>query len=124
MSQEEFGHWRSAFAIYARDMPLFAVLCTFPNQDTAQRVGRALVEEKLAACVNVLPHVQSIYRWEGKVESAEEVLAVVKTTEEAYERLETRLKALHPYDVPEIIAIPVERGDAAYVNWVRQMTAE
>jgi periplasmic divalent cation tolerance protein len=81
-----------------------------------------LVEESLAACVNVLPDVQSIYRWEGKVESAVEVLAVVKTTKGAYERLETRLKELHPYDVPEIIALPVEQVEAAYARWVQEST--
>ena len=105
-------------------MSLLVVLCTFPDKDTAQRIGRMLVEEGLAACVNVLPGVQSIYRWEGKMESAEEVLTLVKTTKGTYPRLETRLKELHPYDVPEIIALPVERGEAAYARWVGEMTAE
>src|SRR3954471_11729850 len=98
-------------------MSLLVVLCTFPERDTAERIGGMLVEERLAACVNVLPGVQSIYRWEGKVESAEEVLAIMKTTAEACSRLETRLKKLHPYDVPEIIAVPVERVAAAYAKW-------
>jgi periplasmic divalent cation tolerance protein len=103
-------------------MSLLVVLCTFPDKDTAQRIGRMLVEEGLAACVNVLPGVQSIYRWEGKVESAEEVLAVVKTTDRAHGSLETRLKELHPYDVPEIIALPVEKAEEAYARWVHEST--
>jgi periplasmic divalent cation tolerance protein len=103
-------------------MSLLVILCTFPDGGTAQRIGRMLVEEGLAACVNVLPGVQSIYRWEGKVETAEEVLALVKTTEKRYAGLETRLKELHPYDVPEIIALPVERAEAAYAKWVQEIT--
>jgi periplasmic divalent cation tolerance protein len=103
-------------------MALLVVLCTFPDKDTAERIARALVEAGLVACVNVLPGVQSIYRWEGKVESAEEVLAMMKTTEEAYPRIEARLKELHPYEVPEIIALPVERAGAAYAKWVKEMT--
>jgi periplasmic divalent cation tolerance protein len=104
-------------------MSLLVVLCTFPDRDTAQLIGRMLVEEGLAACVNVLPGVQSIYRWQGKVEVSEEVLTVVKTTERTYGRLESRLKDLHPYDVPEIIALPVERAEAAYAKWMDEMTA-
>jgi periplasmic divalent cation tolerance protein len=107
---------------YDRRMPILIVLSTFPDKDTAQRIARALVEDGLVACVNVLPGVQSIYRWEDRVEAAEEVLAVMKTTEEAYPRLEARLKELHPYEVPEIIALPVERAEAAYAKWVGEMT--
>ena len=103
-------------------MSLLVILCTFPDKDTAQRIGRILVEEGLAACVNVLPNVQSIYRWEGKVEAAEEVLTLMKTAERTYARLETRLKELHPYEVPEIIALPVERAEAAYAKWVQEIT--
>jgi periplasmic divalent cation tolerance protein len=103
-------------------MPLLVVLCTFPDQETAQRVAHTLVESGLAACVNLLPGAQSLYRWEGKVESAEEVLAVMKTTEEAYPLLESRLTELHPYDVPEIIALPVEKAQENYAKWVIKMT--
>jgi periplasmic divalent cation tolerance protein len=94
------------------------VLSTFPNTDTARHIATALVEERLAACVNLCPAVQSIYRWQGQVESAEEVLAIIKTTRSAYGALEERLKTLHPYDVPEIIALPVERGLESYVKWL------
>ena len=96
------------------------VLSTFPNSDTARQIATALVEAQLAACVNLCPAVQSIYRWQGQVESAEEVLAIIKTTRSAYAALEERLKALHPYDVPEIIALPVERGLASYMKWVSE----
>jgi periplasmic divalent cation tolerance protein len=105
-------------------MPLLVVLCTFPDQDTAKQIGRSLVEEGLIACVNLLPGVQSIYRWEGKVESTGEVLTLMKTTEEGYARLEARLKALHPYEVPEIIALPAQGAETAYAKWVSDMTRE
>lgn len=103
-------------------MPLCLVLSTFPDHDTARRIATALVEARLAACVNLVPSVQSIYRWQGKVESADEVLAVVKTTAEMYPQLEARLKELHPYEVPEIVALPTERVLEAYAKWVSEMT--
>ena len=99
-------------------MEVLLVLSTFPNMEAARQTATALVESQLAACVNLCPAVQSIYRWQGKVESAEEVLALIKTTRAAYPALEARLKTLHPYDVPEIIALPVERGLDAYLQWV------
>src|SRR6059058_3705658 len=103
-------------------MALLVVLCMFPDKDTAERIARAVVEAGLAACVNLLPAAQSIYQWKGKVESAGEVLAMMKTTEEAYPRLEALLKELHPYEVPEIVAVPVERAEAAYAKWVGEVT--
>lgn len=103
-------------------MPLCLVLCTFPDKATAQRVATALVEQRLAACVNLLPAIDSIYRWEGRIESACEVLALIKTTAEACPQLESKLKELHPYEVPEIVALPVERAEAVYAKWVAEMT--
>ena len=105
-------------------MALHVVFCTFPDKEVAQRIARTLVEEGLAACVNLVPGVQSIYRWEGKVESAEEVLGVMKTTDLAYAKLESRIKELHPYEVPEIVAVPVERVEEKYAAWVTEMTAQ
>ena len=102
-------------------MSICLVLSTFPDAETAQRIASALVEEGLAACVNIIPGAQSIYRWEGKIESAGEVLALAKTTLSGYAHLEERLKELHPYSVPEIVALPVERAQAAYAQWVAQM---
>lgn len=101
-------------------MSLFLILSTFPDRETSQRIAATLVEERLAACVNLVPGVQSIYRWQGKVESAEEVLAVMKTTAELYSPLEARIRELHPYEVPEIMALPVERALEAYAKWVAE----
>jgi periplasmic divalent cation tolerance protein len=92
------------------------VLCTFPDLDQARQIGAALVERQVAACVNLLPGVESIYRWEGKVERASEVLAVIKTTR--YADLEAAIRELHPYEVPEIIALPVVAGLPEYLKWL------
>lgn len=94
------------------------VLCTFPDEETARSISRTLVEEQLAACVNLAAGVTSIYRWQGQVETAGEVLAVIKTTRAACAALEARLQALHPYEVPEFLALPVAAGAAAYLEWV------
>ncbi len=92
------------------------VLCTFPDVEQARAIAAVLVERRLAACVNLLPGVESIYRWEGKVERAGEVLAVIKTTR--YPELEAALEELHPYEVPEILAVPVAAGLAGYLKWL------
>ena len=92
------------------------VLCTFPDLDQARQIGAALVERQVAACVNLLPGVESIYRWEGKVERAGEVLAVIKTTH--YPELEAAIRELHPYEVPEILALPIVAGLAEYLKWM------
>jgi len=94
-------------------------LCTFPDRDTAIALARTLVDERLAACVNLLPAALSIYRWEGEVEQAEEVLAVIKTTEACLPALMTRPNALHPYDCPELIALDAVAGLPAYLEWVQ-----
>lgn len=94
------------------------VLCTFPDLDQARQIGAALVERQVAACVNLLPGVESIYRWEGKVERAGEVLAVIKTTR--YADLEAAIRELHPYEVPEILALPVAAGLPAYLDWMKE----
>src|SRR5262245_7969066 len=102
-------------------MALHVVFCTFPDKETAQGIARTLVEEGLVGCVNLVPGVQSIYRWEGKVESAEEMLGVMKTASEAYAALESRIKELHPYEVPEILAVPVEKVEGRYEAWVEEI---
>jgi periplasmic divalent cation tolerance protein len=94
------------------------VFSTFPDVVTARRIGRQLVEEHCAACANILPQVESIYWWEGKVESANETLALFKTTAERYAALETTLRQLHPYEVPEIIALRIDRAWPDYLRWV------
>lgn len=92
------------------------VLCTFPDIEQARQIGAALVERQVAACVNLLPGVESIYRWEGKVETAGEVLGIIKTTR--YAELEAAIQELHPYEVPEILALPVAGGSSAYLEWL------
>ncbi len=101
-------------------MEILVVLCTFPSLESARQIGTALVEAHLAACVNLCPAVESIYRWQGKVESATEVLALIKTTRSCFEALEQKLRELHPYEVPEIIALPAEPVSAAYARWVHE----
>lgn len=94
------------------------VLCTCPDQDSAQMIAEQLVEAKLAACVNILPGILSIYRWQGAVESAEEMILLIKTTTEDYEQVERAVSELHPYELPEVIAIPIENGLEKYLRWI------
>lgn len=97
-------------------------LCTCPDADSARALGRALVEERLAACVQVLPGIESIYRWEGAVESSAEILLVIKSTRGRFGDLQARLVALHPYEVPELVALPAVAGLPAYLHWVADST--
>jgi periplasmic divalent cation tolerance protein len=94
------------------------VLITAPEEETARRIARALVEERLAACVNLLPGVRSIYRWQGDVEEAAEVLLIAKTHAERVAALAARVQALHPYELPEVVTLPVTDGSEAYLRWV------
>ncbi len=97
---------------------ILVVLMTAPDAEVARKIGRALVEERLAACVNIVPGVRSIYAWQGKVNDDAEVLCLMKTRRTLYPALRDRVMALHPYQVPEIIALPVAEGNAAYLAWV------
>lgn len=99
---------------------VLVVLSTAPDAAAAERIGTALVEERLAACVNVLEGVTSIFRWKGEVEREREVLMVLKTTTDAVDRLRVRLVELHPYEVPEVLALAVPTGHPAYLDWVRE----
>ncbi len=101
------------------DPPVMAVLTTAPDLEVAERLGRTLVEERLAACANVLGGVTSIYRWKGEVEREAEVLVILKTTAERVEALQERVGELHPYDVPEVIALSIKAGHEPYLDWVR-----
>ncbi len=94
------------------------VLTTVGNREEAQKIANALVESEIAACVNIVGPIRSVYRWEGKVEKAEEFLLVVKTWSDAYERVEEMIKELHSYELPECIALRVERGSEHYLEWV------
>ena len=99
------------------------VFVTTPNNDEAARIAEALVSERLAACVNIVAAVESIYRWEGKVTRDSEALMIIKTTEARYPELERRVKELHSYSTPEVVAIRIERGSEQYLNWLRDSTA-
>ena len=91
---------------------------TFPEIEMARRIAQQLVTENLAACANLIPAVESIYRWQDKIENAQEVLGLFKTTATCYGAFQERLQALHPYDVPEIICLRIEDGLPEYLRWV------
>lgn len=100
------------------------VLITAPSEDAAVTIARTLVEEHLAACANIVPGVRSVYRWEGKIEDAREVLIIVKSKTTLFDELRQRVLSLHPYTVPEVIEIDLRRGHPAYMEWMlRNMRA-
>jgi periplasmic divalent cation tolerance protein len=103
-------------------MSAIVVIVTASNEEEAASIGRALVEERLAACANIVPEIRSIYRWEGKVQDDTECLMLIKTTAEKFEELEKKVKELHSYSVPEIIAIPIGAGSTDYLKWVIEST--
>ena len=103
---------------------LLLVLTTLPDAATAQGIARSLIEAGHAACVSIGAPVRSIYTWQGSIEEADEVPLAIKTTVAAYDALESALRALHPYELPEIIALPVDRGLPAYLQWVGDMTTK
>ena len=99
-------------------LPYRLVLTTCPDAEMANRIAQALVQERLAACANVLPAMQSIYRWRGQVESASEHLLIIKIRAADYPAVEQRIRALHSYELPEVIAVPLVGGLAAYLAWL------
>jgi len=99
------------------------VLTNLPDRDAAVKLAHGLVERRLAACVNVLAGCTSIYRWKGAIENAQEVPVLIKTRSALYDELEAAINDLHPYEVPEIIALPVVRGLAEYLAWVGEGTS-
>ncbi|MGB9891215.1 divalent-cation tolerance protein CutA [Thermodesulfovibrio yellowstonii] len=103
-------------------MDYIVVLITAPNEDEAVKISKILVEEKLAACVNILKDIRSIYFWQGKIEDEQEVLMIVKTKSELFEELEKKVKSLHSYTVPEIIGIKIKKGSESYLNWIIEVT--
>jgi len=98
------------------------VLITTPSLKEARAIGRKLVEEKLAACANIIPRVASLFSWQGKICRARESLMILKTRQSCFNRLEKRVKTLHSYSVPEIIALPIIRGSKDYLRWIRNTT--
>jgi len=99
-------------------MKAFLVLSNFPDRESAEKLADALIEQRLAACINILAPCRSVYRWKGAVQHDEEHPMLMKTTAERYPALEQAIRAGHPYELPEIIAVPIERGLAAYLDWV------
>ena len=105
-----------------RSSPVTLVLTTLPDQESARQLARLLVEERLAACVNVLAHCHSVYFWEGALQENGEVPLIIKSTPERYNELESFLREHHPYEVPEILAVDPEQGLSEYLAWVVRET--
>jgi len=103
-------------------MSALLVMSTFPDAEVARTIARTLVEEQLAACANLVRNAESIYWWKGVIESSAEVIGFFKTTEAQYKRFEARLKELHPYELPEIVAIQPKGGLPAYLQWIEENT--
>jgi periplasmic divalent cation tolerance protein len=104
-------------------MPIQLLFCTCPDTATAERIAEALVARRLAACVNILPGLTSIYRWQGAVERSSEELLLIKSTSERYEALEAAVRELHPYELPELIAVEAAAGLPPYLAWVVESTS-
>ncbi|MBG70109.1 MAG: divalent-cation tolerance protein CutA [Roseibacillus sp.] len=98
------------------------VLCSFPDLSKARHIGTLLIEKQLVACVNLIPGVESVFSWEGKITSEREVLAILKTTSERLVELEKEVLALHPYEVPEFLVVAADNGSEDYLRWVETVT--
>lgn len=105
-----------------RPNAVWLVISNAPNAHTAEKIAHALVEERLAACVNIMPACHSVYRWQGEIEEATEVPMFIKTSEARLAKLQSRLKELHPHEVPEMLAIKPQAGWPAYLDWVLAQT--
>jgi periplasmic divalent cation tolerance protein len=103
--------------------PIELIFCTCPDKDTAKKLAHLLIEQNLAACVNILPNLTSVYSWEGKIESVQEHLLLIKSTRVNYPAIECALFEHHPYEVPEIIAVSVEHGLPEYLDWINSCLA-
>lgn len=101
-------------------MTVVSVYATFASAEEAERIGRSVIEERLAACVNILGPCRSVYRWQGAIETADEVAAIFKTSSGAADRLIARIAALHSYEVPAIVVWPIDKLHGAYADWVEQ----
>ena len=101
---------------------IVVVFCTVPDQATGRDIARKLIAQRQAACVNLLPGVESVYRWEGEMHFDAECLMMIKSTKDRYSALQAAIVALHPAELPEVIAVPLSNGLAEYLNWVRTET--
>lgn len=102
----------------------YLVLTTCPHETAARELAGALLDERLAACINIIPGLRSVYRWKGGIEEGSEVLLLIKAARAAYPRLEERIRASHPYELPEIIALDIAAGSAAYLAWIAENCRE
>ncbi len=103
-------------------MEALIVYITAPNEEEGAKIARVLVEERLAGCINIVKSIRSIYRWHENIEDDAETLMIVKTQKRLFESLETRVRELHSYTIPEIIAVPVVEGSRQYMNWLEEVT--
>ncbi|TLU67082.1 divalent-cation tolerance protein CutA [Thalassotalea litorea] len=100
------------------------ILCTCPDKNSALTIANALVDEQLAACVNIQDSVTSVYQWQGERQQDQEVMMIIKSTHSLFAAIEERITALHPYDVAEIIALDIQQGNEAYLNWIDSMVTK
>lgn len=105
-------------------MDCLLVITTLPDANSAHRLATALVEQRLAACVNILAPCRSVYRWQGRIEDAAEVPLLIKTTGARFAALEAAIRAAHPYELPEVVAVGIDRGSPEYLAWVAAETAD
>jgi len=103
-------------------MSFRAVFVTVPTIEVAKSLASGIVSKKLAACVNIIPQVTSVYEWEGKINEDSELILMIKTQAHLFEELSNYVKANHPYDVPEVIALPIEQGSSSYLDWIKKVT--
>jgi len=119
-----FATWDPILYLSPMDSSTLLVLCTCPDHESANRIANHLVENRLAACVNISAPIKSVYRWQGAIETADEHMLLIKTSASSYEELEQAVLSLHPYELPEVIAVPVERGQQNYLGWITQCTSK
>jgi len=112
------NHWPTTVSESISSTECLVVLCTCPTAGAADAVTTALLERRLAACVNRVSDVKSLYRWAGKIEHDDEVLLIIKTATRHFERLEAAIRAVHPHDMPEIIGLPIRFGSQDYLDWI------
>lgn len=103
-------------------MTVLVCFCTCPDVDSATRLADTLVEERLAACVNIVPGLRSVYRWQGAMERSDEILLLIKTSRDRLDALTARVRDLHPYELPEVVAVEVAGGLSTYLDWVGEQT--
>ena len=99
-------------------LPYQVIFCSYPDNETASNIAQALVSKKLAACVNILPTMTSVYAWQDKIETAQEHLLLIKSHADHYSKIQQTIIALHPYELPEIVAVPMERALPEYLHWI------